>query len=163
MSYKSVNEIEQFNFDDCQVTEFESTGNEIRLVLEALIVKARNSQNTNFTESYAGTTSVKLENGCIISAVKDGLKYYNADGVLQNEIPDKELSKAEIKSLIKKCPGAYLYSMEKQKQENDIFYYEIGIEFVDEEDNTMGDSYRIRVSFDRAVFMWEHFMNRVQS
>ena len=70
MGFQSVNEIEQFNFDDCYVTEFEVSESQIDLLLEALIVRKNNSQNSNFTESYAGTTGLKLSGGKIISGVK---------------------------------------------------------------------------------------------
>ncbi|MGN0436613.1 MAG: hypothetical protein ACI4D8_08295 [Wujia sp.] len=163
MSFQSINEIEHFCFDDCVLTGFEVTGSQINLELEALIVRSNNSQNTNFTESYAGTTTVRLIGGRLISGVKDGLKYYNADGKLLSEIPDEKLSQKRLMDLPSEAVGAYLYSMEKDKEENGLFYYTLGIEFVDELDNTMSDSYRLMVSFEKAVFSWEHYMNRVQN
>lgn len=163
MSFQSVNEIEQFCFDDCVITDFEVTGSQINLELEALIVKRNNSQNTNFTESYAGTTRVRLLGGRVLSGVKDGLKYYNADGKLLNEIPDESLSQRQLKDLPSQSKGAYLYMMDREKTEGDLFYYTLGIEFVDDYDNTMADSYRLSVCFEKAVFSWEHYMNRVQS
>ncbi len=163
MGFKSINEIEQFNFDDCVVTEFVNTGNELRLTLEALIVKSRNSQNTNFTESYADTVTVVLKNAKILSGVKDGLKYYNADGILLNEIPDSDMSVKEIKDLLVSCSGAYLYAMDKEGEADGTFNYCIGMEFIDKEDNTIADSYRLHVSHTEAVFKWERYLNRVQS
>ena len=162
MGFRSENEIEQFCFDDCQIIKFEVKENMIRMELEALIVKRNNSQNTNFTESYAGTTEVRLLGGKIIKVVKDGYRYYDANEVLISEIPDKELSYEETEELLKSCNGAYLYFMEKEKEESNIFYYTIGIEFVDKEENTMSDSYSMSVSLDKAVFNWEHYMNKVQ-
>ena len=162
MGFQSVNEIEQFNFDDCYVTEFEVSESQIDLLLEALIVRKNNSQNSNFTESYAATTGLKLSGGKIISGVKDGFKYYNADDVLIKEVPDEPLSEEQILEFPKLAVGAYLYQMEKEKEESGLYYYNMGFEFVDESDNTMGDSYRLLVSFEKAVFTWERYMNRVQ-
>ena len=163
MSFKSVNEIEEFRFDDCVISCMEATDSDVRLQVEALIVKPRNSQNTNYTESYAGTTDIIFECGRIVSGVKDGYKYYNADEVLINEVPDTILSEAEIKELMTSCQGAYLYELEKKPEEDGLFYCNLCIEFVDEAENTMADSYRLLVSFENAVFKWEHYMNRVQS
>ena len=56
VAYKSVDELEHFRFDDCQIDTFAVTENGVELMVEALIVRADNSQNTNYTESYAGTT-----------------------------------------------------------------------------------------------------------
>lgn len=162
MGYESINEIEKFGFEDCRIVNFRLGDNVIAMELEALIVRRNNSQNTNFTESYAGTTTARLLGGSVIKVIKDGYKYYNANDVLVKEIPDRELSIEERQELFSKIPGAYLYFMDKEKEEDGLFTYSIGIEFVDEEENTMSDSYSILVSFEKAVFSWERYMNRVQ-
>ena len=52
VAYKSVDELEHFRFDDCQINTFAVTENGVELMVEALIVRADNSQNTNYTERY---------------------------------------------------------------------------------------------------------------
>ncbi len=163
MGFKSVNEIEKFTFDDCVVQSFKVNEAGIILVLEALIVDSNNSQNTNYTESYADTTTVRLLEGKIISAKKDGYRYYDANEVLMEEVPDTVLNDEEIKNIINTCEGSYLYYIEKDvDNENDENIYNIGLEFIDEEDNTAADSYEIKVSFKEAIFTWERYLNRVQ-
>ena len=46
VAYKSVDELEHFRFDDCQIDTFAVTENGVELMVEALIVRADNSQNT---------------------------------------------------------------------------------------------------------------------
>ena len=163
MGFKSTNEIEKFTFDDCVISSFKVNDAGIILVLEALIVDSNNSQNTNYTESYADTTTVRLLDGKIISAKKDGYKYYDANDVLMEEVPDEILSEVETDNIIKTCEGAYLYYMEKDADnESSDNIYNIGLEFTDEEDNTAADSYEIKVSFKEAIFTWERYLNRVQ-
>ena len=162
MGFKSVNELEQFCFDDCQICEIKVSDKEVDFVLEALIVKRNNSQNTNFTESYAGTTSARFFSGSIVKGFKDGYKYYNADDVLLKEVEDVLLTETEMRDILNSSSGAYLYSFDKDKEENGRLYYTFGIEFVDELENTMSDSYHFQISFEKAVFEWEHYMNRVQ-
>lgn len=163
MGFKSVNEIEKFTFDDCVISSFKVNEAGIILVLEALIVDSNNSQNTNYTESYADTTTVRLLDGKIISAKKDGYRYYDANEVLMEEVPDTVLSDVETENIIKICEGAYLYYMEKDADnESSENIYNIGLEFTDEEDNTAADSYEIKVSFKEAIFAWERYLNRVQ-
>lgn len=163
MDFKSVNEIEKFTFDDCVISSFKVNEAGIILVLEALIVDSNNSQNTNYTESYADTTTVRLLDGKIISAKKDGYRYYDANEVLMEEVPDTVLSDVETENIIKICEGAYLYYMEKDADnESSENIYNIGLEFTDEEDNTAADSYEIKVSFKEAIFAWERYLNRVQ-
>ena len=163
MAFKSVNEIEKFTFDDCVVSSFKVNEAGIILTLDALIVDSNNSQNTNYTESYADTVTGRLLDGKIISAKKDGYKYYDANEVLLEEVPDVVLSKEETENIIKTCEGSYLYYMEKDNEtESETNIYNIGIEFVDEEDSTSADSYEIKVSFSEAIFTWERYLNRVQ-
>ena len=94
VAYKSVDELEHFRFDDCQIDTFAVTENGVELMVEALIVRADNSQNTNYTESYAGTTKIRITDGKLIRCVRDGYKYYDANDVLQYEVPHYELSVA---------------------------------------------------------------------
>lgn len=161
MQYKSINEIEKFSFEDCVISKFEVMDDMLDLELEALIVKPDNSQNTNYTESYAGTTTVRLKGGKILAGVKDGYKYYNANDELIKEIPDESLTEEQILKLAKTCKGAYLFSMEKKEERENAYFYSIGIEFADEK-NTMADSYQLEVVFEKAVFEWDFYMNRVQ-
>ena len=79
MAYKSMDEIEQFRFDDCQIDSFRTIGQDLILEVEALIVRANNSQNTNYTESYADTTRISLHGGRLEKVVKDGYRYYEAN------------------------------------------------------------------------------------
>lgn len=162
MGFQSIDEIEKFSFEDCKIYRFQVKENQICMELEALIVKPDNSQNTNYTESYAATTTVKFAKGKILSGMKDGYKYYDANDVLQKEVPDEPLTEEQLKEFPTSCEGAYLFSMEKLRQENDLYYYELSIEFADEEDNSVADSYRLQICFEKAVFTWEEYLNRVQ-
>ena len=158
VAYKSVDELEHFRFDDCQIDTFAVTENGVELMVEALIVKADNSQNTNYTESYAGTTKIRITDGKLIRCVRDGYKYYDANDVLQSEVPDYELSVVETAEFPKSCAGAYLFEI---KQDADG--YVLGIEFVDPEDQTVGNSYQVYVTGTQVAMLWEQYMNRVQS
>ena len=162
MSFKSINEIERFTFDDCVVSEFKVNDAGVILTLEALIVDSNNSQNTKYTESYADTVTARLLDGKILSVKKDGYKYYDANEVLMEEVPDTLLSDEEADKIIKTSEGVYLYYMEKDDSAETDYIYNIGLEFADEEDSTVADSYEVKVSFSQAIFTWERYLNRVQ-
>ena len=162
MGYQSVDEIEKFSFEDCKISRFQVREKQIDMELEALIVKPDNSQNTNYTESYAGTTVAKFTGGKILSGVKDGYKYYNANDVLIKAVPDEPMTPEQLEKFPKTCEGAFLFSLVKTKEEVNIYYYEMGIVFEDVEDNTVADSYQLTISFEKAVFTWEQYLNRVQ-
>ncbi len=164
MKYTSVNEVENFSFEDCQISRFQIGENQIEIEVEALIVKPNNSQNSNYTESYAGTTRIQMKGGKLLSGLKDGYKFYDANDVLQEEKPDEKLTLAQIEAILKSSKDAYLYSLQLCKEEEDTFYYTMGIEFVSEEayDTIPADSYQIEISCRKLVISWDFYMNRVQ-
>lgn len=164
MRFQSINEIEKFSFEDCEIQKFEVQEKQIYMELEALIVRPQNSQNTNYTESYAGTTYVRLQEGRLLSVVKEGYRYYDANDCLISEVPDEMLSAAEIEKMIKRLKGALLFVMEKQKEENGVCTYSMRLEFPNQEeyDDTVTESYELIVEFKQAIFEWDFYMNRVQ-
>jgi hypothetical protein len=164
MGFQSINEADQFSFEDCQISSIRVGEAQIELEVEALIVEPANSQNRNFTESYAGTTRIKLQDGKLLAGWKDGYKYYNADGVLQKETPDEELSPEQLRTFLKKCSGAYLYELKLKGQGEGKDRYQLGVEFVSEEayDTIPADSYRLDVECTRLVISWDAYLNRVQ-
>lgn len=164
MGFQSINEIENFSFEDCVIGRFEILEDQIRMVLEALIVKPHNSQNKNFTESYAGTMTVRLQGGKVVSAAKEGYKCYNADEVLISEVPDEPLTIDETKELAKTFGDAMLFAMDKIQEENGVFTYSLRVEFPNKEeyDDSVTDTYELIVEFAQAIFEWEYYMNRVQ-
>ena len=154
--FKSIDEIEKFSYADCVLSGFERAEDGIVFSAEALIVKENNSQNTNFTESYAGPSEIKFVSGKINDIVKVGFKYYNADGVLIKEVPDEPVNKLEWDSLIKSFSGNYLPSIEKKDSS-----YTVEVE-MSEEDGTQGNSYLLKIEADSVIVTWEKYLNRVQ-
>lgn len=163
MSFRSVNEIDQFSFEDCVVSELHICGPVIRLTLEALRVLPHNSQNTNFTESYAGTVMLTLTEGTCISAAKEGYRYYNANGVLQTEIPDAPLPLNQLPLLEETLKESYLFSFELDAAPTEKRIGRLRFELPKEEiyDTTPTETYELAFSYEDAVFSWDRYMNRV--
>lgn len=156
MAYQSVNEIEKFSFEDAQITKIKETEQGITMEVEALIVKPNNSQNANYTESYAATTTIRLVEGKIVSGVKEGYKYYDANDVLKEVVADKPLSKEQINQLIDNCENAYVIGFLQESKEDEKFVYSFGIEINEDE------SYWLLLEFGKAIFNWEQYLNKVQ-
>ncbi|MDO5126792.1 MAG: hypothetical protein Q4D54_03475 [Eubacteriales bacterium] len=163
MGFQSINEIEQFRFDDCVICELVEEPDKVELVVDALIVCRNNSQNTNFTESYADTAKIRFAGGKIAGGIKDGFKYYDANEVLLSEVPDTSLDEEALMRLKKQCAGAYLYDIQKEQDTDGKVCFVLSIEFIDEEEQTMGESYRLFVPAEKVVVNWERYLNRVQA
>lgn len=167
MGFRSVNELDRFSFRDCVISRFEETEDGLRLELSALIVEPDNSQNTNYTRSYAGDAHLTFRCGRLEKGIKEGFRYYSADDVLISETPDEELAPEAIRSLLPSFAGAYLYDVQLIPAGPDEAGQAcvLGIEMPDDPDWPEGvtDSYQIRLSFTEAVVAWEHYLNRVGS
>lgn len=153
--FKSVNEVENFSFEDCVFSRLDVAEDGLIFEAEALIVRANNSQNANFTDSYAGTSHIKLVNGTIDNVLKAGYKYYDADGKLLKSVADEPVPESDRGALYKLLQGSYLPSCEKTGKG-----YLLEIEMCEEDG--VGASYLIEVSCNALEITWERYMNRVQ-
>lgn len=156
MAFISKNELEQLNFQDCVCIEFRYDGSTIKMLLEALIIRSGNSQNSNFTDSYASETTCTLENAEIVSMIKEGYKKYDANECLIEEIPDEVVSEEDYAGLYKTFQGAFLAEV-TQREEGYLLVFER-----EDEIGTVGDTYEVRVKSQDISFSWEKYMNRVQ-
>lgn len=163
MRYTAVNELEHFNFKDAVIHSFkiEPALETISLELRAVIVTPDNSQNDNATYSYAGDLGMRFTGARLQKAVKEGYKYYDANDILIEEVPDMPLSLLETDVLLKRVEGAYMWNMTKVEDTQNHtghFLYLMGID-LDDEDNT---AYWLQLEFDKVIMEWEKYMNRVE-
>lgn len=166
MSFKSVDELFNFDFQDVVIKGVEIIPEGITFTVDALIVEPENTQNENFIKSYADTAKIRFSGGRIYSGVRDGYKRYDANDKLLSEVPDTSLSENEVKTVLEKSNGAYLYAVDRNDEsKEDDFYYTISIEFPHEEefDTNATESYQIVIRFSKAIVTWEKYLNRVQN
>jgi len=153
--FKSIDETDKFSYEDCVLAGMEWAEDGILFEVEALIVRENNSQNSNFTESYAGPAVIKFVAGRITDVVRVGFKYYDADGQLLKTVPDENESPLVWESLFKKFPGNYLPALDKGDG-----VYTVEIE-MSEEDGTQGNSYLLNIEASGVVITWDKYLNRV--
>ena len=173
MSFCSVNELQKFSFEDCVVAKAYLTGGQVRFSLEAVRVKPDNSQNKNYTESYADTADLDLKEGEVLSLVKEGWRMYNADNVLEQEVPDEPVPADAWRDIAERLTGAYLFSVKELPAEGAsaddagsarrtaVLRFEIPPEV--EFDTEPTESYELTVSFTDSYLRWDRYLNKVQS
>ena len=166
MSYESINELDKFIFDDCQIVQVQKKDGGIIFTLEALIVGAKNSQNTNYTESYADTTTMVLRGAKIEEFLVEGYKLYDAEDNLQEEIPDKPISVSEYDKMIKELVNGYMFSAEciKKNEAGATYEFEVDMAAMNEDGlvDPFSTTYQITISFDEVRISWDRYLNRVQ-
>lgn len=153
--YISENEISEFIFDDCRIVKHDILNNEINFVIEALIVCENNSQNPNFTESYAGESILTFSDAAVCGMIKQGYKMYDANDVLQEVVEDKELPSEEWPSVLGILNQGYLYKCAVCEKTDSLTKYELEVELYNEDVYTI----YIQASGDRVT--WKKYMNRV--
>ena len=164
MKFVSNNELGMFDFSDCKIGDVNYDGNVLVFTLESLIVLENNSQNSNYTKSYADTTIMTLKNCVIQSAYIAGYKVYDANDNLVEQIDDISVEKTEYNKMIEGFKDSYL--CRAMKCESDQGYvYELEVEQEGEEQfqDLRSDMYVVKVEFSEAVCEWDRYLNRVQS
>jgi hypothetical protein len=156
MGFVSKDELDRFIYDDAVTADFKLSVNTLDITAEALIVRHDNSQNTNYTDSYAGTSLIHFSDASVMNVYKEGYSYYNANDELVSEVPDEEISESEWDRLFKDLPGTYLVSLRK----SDGGIYEAIFETSDEI-GASADSYKLMLKASHVTVSWDKYMNRV--
>ena len=166
MSFESINELDKFIFEDCQISEVKTTGSDIVLTLEALIVGAKNSQNTNYTESYADSATMVLRGARIEEFLIEGYKLYDAEDNLQEEVPDQIIPAHEYDAMLPKLVEGYLFTADCLRLSEDGATYSFEIDMAALNDDGLVDpyavTYQIKIAFDEVRISWDRYLNRVQ-
>ena len=83
----------------------------------------------------------------IVTVIEDGCKIYNADGVLQQEIPDRVVEPEEYAKVCEQLEDAVIYEL---KKEDDVYVISI-----DGEEH----AYTLKVKGRGDSEEWDRFMN----
>ena len=162
MGFYAENELHHFNYDDCRIVNAYRQDKNICLEVEALIVTPQNSANEQLTSSYADITKIVFSDAELVGGVKDGLKKYDADDQLIEEIPDVILSKEEMEDLFSHLKESYLYGA--AAVDDHSTEYVIGIDMADNTLESMleAPSYQLRIKCSKVSCYWNRYLNRVQ-
>lgn len=161
--YKCINELEHMSFNDASVEDVEIIPGENDAISElvfhisGVIIKADNSCNANYTDSYAGDMELRFKNLEIEALLQEGHKLYDANDVLIEEVPDKPIACEDYKSVIKSfkgCPVFYGGSAKTEAVDTEKLCYQF---IIDKEE----ESYVISILYDEAIARWEKFLNKV--
>lgn len=156
MKFKAVNEMNHFSFDDSEIQELKIEEGRMEFTLSGAMVKAKNSQNARYQDMYCGTILLQLENARIARLMKEGMKYYDANGTLQKEIPDEDVPVPAQDSVIRRlAKGTIFTTVEDDVKEG--YAIEFGIDVPKEEDEEDVDTFWLCVLFDKSTAMWERY------
>lgn len=155
MRYKLENGLDQFGFHDSQIISWKLREN-MQIEIAAPVAKADNRMNESLEARYIDTLQLHLLNAHIQEILLEGYKRYDANDVLQEEVPDRVIASLEYAKIIQTCVEAqgYIYEVEQLEQKEGEYCYRF---FVDVEN----DTYLITVVFSKSIAEWDCFQNKI--
>ena len=156
MKFRSVNEIEELSFDNAAILKFLLSDGTMEFTFSGALVRAGNSQNSRFQDMYCGETELRLENARIARLVKEGMKYYDADGNLQREVPDEDVPAPAVDGVLKRIGKGTVFTTVIDSAESG-YACEFGIDVPREDDEEDVDTFWLCVLFDRSVAEWDRY------
>lgn len=155
MSYRTVDEAQNFDFRDAEIIEIKRERDHLFLHLGYVTILPENSCNRDIRKMGTKELMLQLQHAQINRFVEEGYKLYDADGKLTDTIADREVPQESGDSLLEELAQGAVYSLERRDSElpGMAFAYEICI---DANDRT----YLLQVSAKHDVEEWERFMNR---
>ena len=143
MKFRCVDEFEQLSFDDSPIVSFQMSEDEVTFTFGGATIKAGNSQNGRFQDMYCGEITLTLLQAQMKRLVKEGMKYYDADGNLQREISDEDVPEPVFTVVLGEIDG--------RKSA------EFGIDVPQEEDEEEVDTYWFCVVFEKSEASWDRY------
>lgn len=149
MSYRTIQELEHFNFKDAYIAEMMLiTGQYFYTILDNVTILSANSCNRDIFDMRTNNLKLKLEDGEILSFVEEGYKVFDANDVLTRQVDDRPLSPSEYNDAFKNMAGAMIYELTK---EQDVYTFSI-----DTEEHT----YNLVIKSTQDVEEWERFLKK---
>lgn len=162
MKFQSVNELEHFSFEDSEIQELQAAPEQLTFTLSGALVKAGNSQNGRYQDMYCGTLVLRLEHVKIARIVKEGFKYYDADGRLLREVPDEDVPEQKAPQVLDRCKKGRIFTAVEDTVESG-YAWEFGIDVPREEDEEEVDTFWLCLLFESATAMWERYCSPAES
>jgi len=161
MKFKCVDELNKFGYGDAEVGTVEYSSDLFRMTVSGLISKYNNPCNNRYQDCYIKEAYLRFTGATITRFFKEGMKYYDANDVLLDEIPDTAIAPEEYAKILKMMTGScYMYGiLDKGLQNDGRRICEVGIDIEDEEENC--DTYWIELNYDSFIVEWDRYAGKV--
>ena len=138
MKYNSVDEIDTISFRDAAIVRcvFSAKQGILEFELDGAMVRENNSANELFSDRYVRDMQVRFVNPEVEAILLEGHKYYDANDVLVETVPDRPVDESRYDEVMK------------------CFQMIIDVE---------EESYVLSFYYDKVIAQWEHFMNKVMN
>ena len=147
MGFFTENEAETFDFGEAHIAELRFGLGPFYMLLDNVKILEKNSCNRDVRTMRTNGLTFRIIDPQIVTVIEDGCKIYNANGVLQQEIPDRVVEPEEYAGVCEQLEDAVSYEL---KKEDDVYVISI-----DGEEH----AYTLTVKGSGDSEEWERFMN----
>ena len=105
---------------------------------------------------YCGEITLTLLQAQMKRLVKEGMKYYDADGNLQREIPDEDVPEPAVESVVSRFEKGTVFTVVLDEIDGRKSA-EFGIDVPQEEDEEEVDTYWFCVVFEKSEASWDRY------
>lgn len=147
MGFFTENEVETFDFGEAHIGELRFGLGPFYMVLDNVKILEKNSCNRDVRTMRTNGLTFRIIDPRIVAVTEEGYRIYNADGVLQRELPDRKVEPEEYAELCEQLEDAVIYELKK-----DGNIYRISIDGEEHE-------YMLEVQGSGDSEEWERFMN----
>lgn len=148
MKYRTLNELNHFNFADANISELKQMNGYFYAILDNVTILPENSCNRDIRQMRTNHLIFQIPNGQIIKFVEEGYKVYDANGNLSRQYDDTVIPVENYNEELQKLTDCVIYSIQK----TDSIY----ILSIDTEDHT----YLIHISGTEDTEEWDRFMSK---
>lgn len=147
MRFHTTNELENFMFEESYVGELRFGPESFYLSIDNVKILEKNSCNRDVRTMRTNGLELRIAEPKLEYVTREGYKLYNADGVLQKEVPDTSVDPSEYANLCRELAGGEIYSIKKDEK-----LYRVTIQGEEQ-------SYVIGVTGSGDTQDWDRFLN----
>lgn len=148
MAYRTVNEIEHFDFSNGQIFQISYFSGQMIFQLGYVTILGSNSCNRDIRDMGTNELTLKIQKVSQVKVILEGYKLYDADGNLKSSCQDEVIPEDRYKEVFQELENSVIYELD-YKEGKYCFY-------IDTEERT----YTIEVEGQDNIQEWERFMNK---
>lgn len=147
MRYHTIDELGHFSFRDAVVADMRIHPGCFYLEMDQVTIKPDNSCNRDIREMRTNGLCLKLQDGEVLSFVREAYRVYDADGNLTQTEEDEEIDVKNGADVLQSMENAVVYEIICQ---DGIYHIELDVEEY---------TYCIDVKASHDIEEWDRFLN----
>ncbi|MCR5690950.1 MAG: hypothetical protein K6G62_01915 [Eubacterium sp.] len=162
MKFNSKDELKEISFEESEILDFYMDNEKVEFRFNGATIRPGNSQNARFQDVYCGEIQLDLEGAKLARLVKEGMKYFDPDGKLLEEIPDQDIEGSDREEVFSRLKGGKVFTtVEAPVKEG--YGIEWGIDLPRTEEPEEIDTYWLCFTYQSSRASWDRYCGPAES